>query len=246
MDELEEILLGGQCFSWSRCDGYYQAVLNEKVYRISSLEDCYSDPFLREYFDLDFDYDKARAEIAGKDEILKSAVSRFPTLRILRQDPWIATISFILSQNNNIKRIKQLYDKLCVSYGHEVEKGFYSFPTPEELSRATMEELKDLKVGFRDKFILDAVEKHSILDEIPSLGFEDALKKLEEVKGIGLKVASCILLFGFHRMEAFPVDVWIKKVLRNYYPDKELSYFEPYPALCQQYLFSMARFLKID
>jgi len=66
------------------------------------------------------------------------------------------------------------------------------------------------------------------------------------VKGIGLKVASCILLFGFHRMEAFPVDVWIKKVLRNYYPDKELSYFEPYPALCQQYLFSMARFLKID
>lgn len=245
-DELEEILLGGQSFSWTKKEGFYEAVLNEKVYRISSLEDCKADPFLHDYFDLDFDYEKARREIAAKDENLADAVRRFPDLRILRQDTWTCVISFILSQNNNIKRIKQLYDKLCVNYGHEVEPGYYSFPTPAELSRATEAELKELKVGFRDKYIMDACAHPEVFEGLDELSFDEAVRRLETIKGIGLKVASCILLFGCHRMEAFPVDVWIRKVLDRYYPDKDLSYFEPYPALCQQYLFSNARYLKLD
>ena len=246
MDELEEILLGGQSFSWSKKEGYYEGVLNERVYRISSLKDCENDSFLRSYFDLDYDYDKARAEIAKKDDLLKEAVNKFPTLRILRQDPWTCVISFILSQNNNIKRIKQLYDRLSENYGHEVEKGYYSFPPASELSKATVEELHALRVSFRDKFIVDAVKQHELFNSIDKLPFDEALKELQKVKGIGLKVASCILLFGYHRMEAFPVDVWIKKVLAKYYPGKDLSYFEPYPALCQQYLFSFSRYLKLE
>ncbi len=181
----------------------------------------------------------------GKDELLKSAVEKFPDLRILRQDPWIALISFILSQNNNIKRIKGLYDTIARNYGHEVEPGYWSFPTPEEFSRATQSELRDLRVGFRDKYLIDAISKAELLEGINDLPYEEAEKRLMSIKGVGTKVASCILLFGCHRMEAFPVDVWIRKVLDTYYPGKDLSYFEPYPALCQQYLFSMARYIKL-
>ncbi|MBR1937593.1 MAG: DNA lyase [Spirochaetales bacterium] len=246
MDALEEILTGGQSFSWTKAeDGSYFAVLNEKVYRVRREEDFLSDPFLRNYYDVDTDYEKARIEIASKDDLLKEAVEKFPSLRILRQDPWISTISFILSQNNNIKRIKQLYDRLSQVYGHEVEKGYYSFPTPEELSRTSIQELRDLRVGFRDRFIMDAIEKHEILKRVPELEYSEAEELLMSITGIGKKVASCILLFGFHRMEAFPVDVWIRKVLNTYYPGKEISYFEPHPALCQQYLFSMARYIKL-
>ncbi len=246
MDALEEILTGGQSFSWTkRDDGTYEAVLNERVYRVSSEKDFYSDPFLWTYYDADTDYETARREIASKDALLKEAVERFPTLRILRQDPWISTISFILSQNNNIKRIKLLYDRLSEAYGHEVEKGYYSFPTPEELSATSISELRELRVGFRDRFIMDAIEKHELLQRIPALDYNEAEALLMTINGIGKKVASCILLFGFHRMEAFPVDVWIRKVLTAYYPGKELSYFEPHSALCQQYLFSMARYIKL-
>ncbi|MCR5732426.1 MAG: DNA lyase [Sphaerochaetaceae bacterium] len=246
MDALEEILTGGQSFSWTKKeDGSYEAVLNEKVYRVRGEEDFLCDAFLRTYYDADTDYVAARKVISSKDELLKEAVEKFPSLRILRQDPWISTISFILSQNNNIKRIKMLYDRLSMAYGHEVEKGYFSFPTPEELSKTSIAELRDLRVGFRDRFIMDAIEKHDILDRIPSLDYPEAEELLMSITGIGKKVASCILLFGFHRMEAFPVDVWIKKVLNAYYPGKELSYFEPHPALCQQYLFSMARYIKL-
>ena len=245
MDELREILTGGQSFSWSEEADCFSAVLNEKVYRVKREEDFYQDSFLKAYYDLDFDYSTARAEISKKDELLKQAVENFPTLRILRQDPWITLISFILSQNNNIKRIKGLYDKLCVNYGHEVEKGYYSFPTPKELERVTISELRELKVGFRDRYIMDAIEKADILKGLEALSYDEAEKRLMSITGVGKKVASCILLFGYHRMEAFPIDVWIKKVLNTYYPGKELSYFEPYPALCQQYLFSMARFIKL-
>ena len=114
MDEnIREILLGGQSFSWKEeADGSFTAVLNERVYRIRDIHDAESDEYLRSYFDLDYDYDKAREEIRAKDQILREAVDKVGKLRILKQDHWITTISFILSQNNNIKRITGLYRKL--------------------------------------------------------------------------------------------------------------------------------------
>ena len=245
MNDIREILTSGQSFSWSEEEDCFSAVLNEKVYRVKSEADFYQDDFLKSYYDLDFDYASARSIISQKDELLKKAVDSFPTLRILRQDPWITLISFILSQNNNIKRIKGLYDALCRNYGHEVEKNYYSFPTPDELARTSISELKELKVGFRDRYIMDAIEKADILNGLDALSYSDAEKRLMTITGVGKKVAACILLFGYHKMEAFPIDVWIKKVLSVYYPTKDISYFEPYPALCQQYLFSMARFIKL-
>lgn len=241
-ENLRETLLGGQTFSWREEGEYFTAVLDNRVIRIKNIEDAASDPFLRKYFDLDYDYEAAREAIASKDEILKKATEHTGLIRLLSQDHWIATISFILSQNNNIKRIMGLYDRLSLHYGHEVEPGYYSFPTPEEMKGTTEEELRTLGVGFRAPFILDAIEKRSILDTIDnSLTYEEAEKRLMEIKGIGPKVASCILIFSYQRRDGFPIDVWMKRVLSEYYPDKDVSYFHPYEALSQQYLFSWIR-----
>lgn len=240
-ENIREILFGGQTFSWFEEDGLYKAVLNNRIYTVASLSDANSDPFLREYFDLEYDYDRARENIRSKDDTLRAAVDLIGPIRILKQDEWTSAISFILSQNNNIKRITGLYRKLSEKYGHEVEPGYYSFPTPEELSLATEEELRALGVGFRAPFILDAVKNAHIFEEVKTLPFDEAMEKLQSIKGIGPKVASCILIFGYGRKEGFPVDVWIKKALNEYYPDKDLSYFAPYQALSQQYLFSWIR-----
>ena len=240
-ENLRETLFGGQAFSWREEEGCFSAVLNEKVYRIRTIDDARMDPYLRSYFDLDYDYEGARAEIAKKDAILREATESTGLIRLLHQDHWIATISFILSQNNNIKRITGLYDRLSRHYGHEVEPGFFSFPTPEEMKGTTEEELRGLGVGFRAPFILDAIEKRDILDTLDGLSYEEAEKRLMEIKGIGPKVASCILIFSYQRREGFPVDVWMKKVLSEYYPGKDPSYVHPYEALSQQYLFSWIR-----
>ena len=241
-ENLDDILLGGQTFSWKKNDdGSFSSVLGGKVRRITRLEDAYDDPFLYDYFDLGYDYEKAKREIREKDEILKEAVDAVGTLRILRQDHFTATISFILSQNNNIKRIMGLYDRLSHAYGHEVEPGRFSFPTAEELSKATEDDLRSRGTGFRAPFIIDAVNKAEILEEVESLPFDLALQALQRVKGIGPKVASCILIFSYQRREGFPLDVWMKKVMHDYYPDKDPSYFHPHEALSQQYLFSWIR-----
>lgn len=240
MDDLNVILMGGQAFSWSQVEDGYVAVLNDKVWRIKSFDDI-KDPFLVNYFDLDFDYESARKLLKNKDPYLKEAVEKYPSLRILRQDPFITLISFILSQNNNIKRIKLIYDRIAKAYGHEVEPGLYSFPTAKELSSATEEDFSSLGAGFRSRYLVDAIKKVDILSEVPNLDYDDAKAQLQTIIGIGPKVADCILLFGFHRMEAFPLDVWMKKVMKEYYPGKDISYFEPYPALAQQYLFSWIR-----
>lgn len=240
-ENLRETLLGGQSFSWSEEDGVFTAVLDGRVIRLSSLEEARKDPFLYDYFDLGYDYEAAREAIRSRDSILREAVDSTGFLRILHQDPWVTTISFILSQNNNIKRITGLYRRLSERYGQEVEPGYHSFPSPEELGAATEQDLRALGTGFRAPFIVDAVQKAGILEELGGLSFEEAERKLETIKGIGPKVASCILIYAYQRREGFPMDVWMKRVMKECYPGKDKSYFHPYEALSQQYLFSWAR-----
>ena len=242
MENLREILLGGQSFSWrEEGSGVFSAVLNGRVYRISSIEECRNDPFLYDYFDMSYDYDKAKKDIAALDPLLKEATEKVGTLRLLKQDPFVTLISFILSQNNNIKRIKGLYDRLSQKYGKEVEEGYYSFPTADELKDVSQEDFRALGMGFRAPFLVDAVKKAGILDEVWNLGFDDAAKLLMTIKGVGPKVASCILIFAYQRKDGFPMDVWMKRVMAKYYPGKDKSYFAPYEALSQQYLFSWIR-----
>lgn len=212
----------------------------------------------RHYLALDVDYSAIRADISskfkaashGKDKIMPLAMEYGSGIRILRQESWETVCSFIISQNNNIPRIKKIIAGMCEKYGDEIicgEKTYYSFPTPQTLIEAGVGELMELKTGFRAKYITDAAQKavHGGLDfeAINSMTFEEAMETLCDVKGIGPKVASCAMLFGFGRTEAFPIDVWMKRVIEKYYPEGlDIPALGKYAGIAQQYLFYYERY----
>lgn len=221
----------------------------------------------RGFLGLDRDYGEINRNILSLSDntALSDAVGRASGIRILRQDAWEAICSFIISQNNNIPRIKKLVAAICRECGkrvdlsgteshiadaHQAHEGnFYTFPSPESLIDLGIPGLAALKTGFRAKYIYDAASRVSSgeidLDLIGEMGTADAVKYLCSVKGIGPKVASCALLFGFAKLDAFPIDVWIKKVISKYFD----SDFEPeslgqYAGIAQQYLFYYERYLQ--
>ena len=167
------------------------------------------------------------------------AVEKCGGIRILRQQPWETVISFIISANNNIPRIRGIIDRLCTGFGTDG-----CFPTPEQLAVQTPETLSPLRAGFRTKYILDAARKVAdgtlCLDQLADMPLQQAREQLMTVNGIGPKVAECILLYGFHRLDAFPVDTWIKKVLCQCYPDGFPEWIAP-KGVAQQYLFHYIR-----
>ena len=221
----------------------------------------------RTYLALDRDYGEINRDILSlsSNSALSSAVELSSGIRILRQEPWEAICSFIISQNNNIPRIKKLVAALSAACGDEIDvsmmeghiadahkgvKGhFYSFPAPDRVLSLGISGLADLKTGFRAKYIFDAAEKmvngDIDLDLLENADTEECIKHLCTVKGIGLKVASCALLFGFAKLDAFPIDVWIKKVIARYFDED----FDPanlgrYAGIAQQYLFYYERYLQ--
>ncbi len=203
----------------------------------------------RSYLALDADYDAIDADILSRSSTpaLRDAIEYGKGIRILRQEPWEAVCSFIISQNNNIPRIKKLVSAMSERYGEPLGGGQFAFPTPEALNAAGEASIFELKTGFRAKYISDAAAR--VADGRLDLGdlgdtTEAAKAKLCEVKGIGPKVALCSLLFGFSRLDAFPVDVWIRRVMEKYFhegftPD-ELG---PYAGIAQQYLFYYERYI---
>lgn len=200
-----------------------------------------SDERLAHYFDMESEYGKANEYLSQLDPNLEAAVRMFGGLRILNQDPWEVLVSFILSQNNNIARIRQMYSKLAETYGSSIGGSWQAFPTAIQMQGATEEELRKLGMGFRAPYLMDAIAKHTLLERVEALDFEQALALLMTIRGVGPKVGHCILLYGFHRMEAFPMDTWMKKVMLTWYPGKDSTYFAPYAGIAQQYLFHYAR-----
>ena len=202
----------------------------------------------RKYLSLDTDYDKVNAQILSCTDSLhmKRAIEYGNGIRILRQDPYEAIISFIISQNNNIPRIKKIIASICQNYGHSValfDKNDYTFPSNDELSKVSEQELFALKMGFRAKYIADACEKIKngsvdIERVMANDNFDECVAHLCQVKGIGLKVASCALLFGFGKTEAFPRDVHINRTLEKYFPNGiDVSALGKSAGIAQQYLF---------
>ncbi|MGD1816504.1 MAG: DNA-3-methyladenine glycosylase family protein [Pleomorphochaeta sp.] len=239
--DLKNTLFCGQSFCWRVEKNNYVGVLNNKVYRINENSDV-EDPYLKQYLDMNFDYPKALATIKTMDEKFVDIIDKCNEIHILNQDLWETIISFILSQNNNIKRIEGLYDTLCRVYGTEIEKGYYSFPRPENMKNATEAELRELRVGFRAPYILDAIQKSDILLELTKETDDEKCDDiLQSVKGIGPKVSACVRLFSLHNLNAFPKDVWIKKVMKNEFSDKTEADFFPLAGLAQQYMFHYAR-----
>ncbi len=244
--DLDETLDCGQAFRWERTgDKSYHGyrlelpldIYAEKDYFV--LKDTTEEAFLgiwKDYFDLDTDYGELK-RVFSEDETLAKACAYAGGIRLLRQDKWEALLSFIISQNNNIPRIKGIIGRLCEANG--------GFPSAEKLKGVTAEELSYLRAGFRNKYIEDCVSKvnnGSIdLDEISEMPAEEARKRLMTIKGVGPKVAECALLYGMHRVECFPVDVWIKRVMEKFYPNGFPEFAAAYAGIAQQYLFHYMR-----
>ncbi len=202
----------------------------------------------RSFLSLDVDYDRINKSIisACNSSDMEKAVLYGDGIRILRQSKWESVCSFIISQNNNIPRIKKIISSLCEKYGERIEfmgKTYYDFPSVNALSRISEEELRSLKTGFRAKYIKDASNRIASgeidLEQIYSeTNFDKCLEMLTKIKGVGLKVASCALLFGFEKTEAFPIDVWMKRALSKYFPEGiALDALGKNAGIAQQYLF---------
>lgn len=258
--EPEKVFDCGQCFRFDRkADGTYFGVAKNKYIEISKIqsdvilnyctENDYNEIF-RDYFDMDFDYALAGKELAFDDVILQ-ATEFSKGIRILHQDKWETLCSFIISQNNNIPRIKGIISNLCKTYGEPVFTDndgnmHYSFPTAEAVARAGEKGMAELRTGFRAKYIYDAASKVASGEidlMLPCLmAYDEGARYLQNIKGVGLKVASCVLLFAYQKYDAFPVDVWVKRILDKYYEGKVgAEYFGKYAGLAQQYLFYYER-----
>ena len=209
----------------------------------------------REFLAFDVDYDEVDRAISSvlKSEHMDKAIERSRGIRILRQDGWEAICSFIISQNNNIPRIKKIISALCQNYGGSVDylgQTHYAFPSYEVLLEAGEGAIFDLKTGFRAKYIIDACrgicERRISLESLRTCDdFDACVSELCKIKGIGLKVASCALLFGFNKTEAFPIDVWMKRALEKYFPNGiDLKGLGKWAGIAQQYLFYYEKYIQ--
>jgi N-glycosylase/DNA lyase len=276
--DLDFSLCCGQVFRWRKINGWWYGIVGENVVKIRQcgsqleFENVHRD-FVQNYFGLNDDLAKIKSCV-GKDDYVRSALQRFEGLRIVRQLPWECLISFICATYKSIAAIELMLKKLSIKYGEkQVFDGldFYTFPTIDRLANACENGLQECGLGYRAKYVQKTAKK--ILDETINLEYLKALpyfegrKALLEFSGVGLKVADCVLLFSLEKMEAFPVDVWVKRVILNHYSnqlsaetvkkmqshgsltngeyqkigDFARSYFGRYAGYAQEYLFHFER-----
>lgn len=238
--ELRDIFECGQCFRWNKQeDGSYTGVFKNNVLNVKKNKDeiifegiCENDiqQTVKNYFDLNRNYKKIKEQLSKIDQNMKMSIEYGNGIRILNQDLWETIISFIISANNNIPRIKGIIERLSEKYGDEIKyKGnkYYTFPTPEQLKNVTVEEYRKLGLGFRDirlyettKMILNKqVDIENMKNNPNTIEVREELLKLS---GVGPKVADCILLFSdLKRFEVFPIDVWVRRVMNDLYIKNE-------------------------
>lgn len=243
----------GQCFRWNaRPDGAYEGVAygRHAVVWMQENKLCISgsmadfETIWRAYFDLDRDY-AAITEKLPQDAFMQRAVAFGQGLRILAQPPWEALCSFIISQCNNIPRIRGIIGRLCRAYGVEIGNGQYAFPDPEVIAALQERDLSCIQAGYRTPYILNAARRIASgsldLKALAALPTEALRRALLQLQGVGAKVADCTILFGFGRLDAFPVDTWMKKASAFYPQGFNADSFGPYAGIAQQYIFYYAR-----
>lgn len=256
---LPQTLDCGQAFRWSETEnGIWQGVAFDKFLRLKIdtdgtliLFDTTKEDFENiwcDYFDLKRNYTEIIEKIS-QNELLKTASQYGKGIRILNQEPWETLCSFIISQNNNIKRIKGIIDRLCENFGNDMG-GYYSFPTAEKIATLNLDDLAVLRSGFRAKYILDAAQKVSSgivdLKALKDLPYESAQAELMKINGVGPKVADCALLFSHKHIEAFPKDVWIKRAMEKLFGGNLPPIALPFAGIVQQYIFFYARETKLN
>lgn len=273
--ELKDIFDCGQCFRWNKeNDDSYTGIWKNNVVNVKKENDNIiftgvsdAENFeeeINKYFDMDRDYEEIKEKLSKIDENMKTSIEYGKGIRILNQELWETIISFIISANNNIPRIKGIIERLSKNYGKKIEwneKEYYTFPTPEELKNVTVEEYRSLGLGFRDirlyettKMILDKEIDLEKLQNNPNT--IEVREKLLSLSGVGPKVADCILLFStLKRFEVFPIDVWVRRVMNDLYIKNEdenkvskkqienlaKEKFGDLAGLAQQYLFYWRR-----
>jgi len=229
----------GQCFRWNeQPDGSYTGVFGNNVLNVkqennqiifSGICDGNIEEICKDYFDLDTNYAHIKDELSKIDDNLKQGIQYGDGIRILKQDLWETIISFIISANNNIPRIKKIIERISEKYGNKLEldgETFYSFPTVEQLSKATVDELRGLGLGFRDKRVYETtrliLNKEIDLEYLKSIQDSNLLREeLNKLPGVGDKVADCIMLFSMKRFDVFPIDVWVRRVMNDLYIKNE-------------------------
>ena len=272
--ELKDIFDCGQCFRWNEQeDGSYTGVFGDNVLNVSKIGNevifkgtCKENikETVEKYFDLDRDYQKIKNQLMQIDENMKRSIEYGQGIRILNQDLWETIISFIISANNNIPRIKGIIERLSKKYGKEIEwknTKYYTFPTAKDLENVTVQEYRELGLGFRDIRLYETT--HMILDKKVDLeemknnpNTMEVREQLLSLSGVGPKVADCILLFSdLKRFEVFPIDVWVRRVMNDLYIHNEdeakvnkkqiekiaQEKFGDLAGLAQQYLFYWRR-----
>ena len=241
---LKAVYDSGQCFRWTETKEGYLAVVGNHYAFLKQIDeshiriDC-DDPFWKDYFDLDTDYGNIRSRIAKRDKFLINAAEEGRGICILRQDPWEMLVSSIISQRKSIPAIRSTLRKIC---RREIGEGIYAFPAPEEILSLGENGLREAGAGYRIPYLLGTAEKFAggefNIGELNGLKDADLKKKLMELPGVGTKVADCTMLFGFHRLNAFPVDVWIERALAEHYPKGfPFQKYKPYCGVLQQYMF---------
>ncbi|MBB1522969.1 MAG: 8-oxoguanine DNA glycosylase [Clostridiales bacterium] len=285
--KLAHILENGQCFRWDRIeeqnDSAFIGVVSNNVFKISekekeilgndnlevikltdiyvetTMEETAAKKFLEEYFNLSENYEDIKKKYSENYESLKKATEFAYGLRILKQDEFETIISFIISANNNIKRIKKIINNISMKCGKKIEfegKEYFGFPNIEELRKLKEEDFKSLGAGFRAKYLESTVNKiysdnlEKYIEKLNNLSNKELEKELLNLKGVGPKVANCIMLFGFNRIDSFPIDVWVKRVMQEeFFGGEEVSNkkIEEFAntlykkGLAQQYLFYWRR-----
>ena len=271
--DLRSSLESGQAHRWKKSDDWYSGVVRGEFIQIRQkghVVEFQSGPspeataaaMLRDYFRLDDDLDEIYLDI-NRDDRVAAMVDKYPGLRILRTEPWECLVAFICSANNNIARIHQLMERMSEEFGRPVTlngKTRHTFPAPADLAEAGEGELRRLGLGFRAPYVWEASK--AVLDgtlDLPALvqmPYAKAKEALMEMKGIGPKIADCIAIFSLEKLEAFPIDVWIRRALAEWYfpdqktpPDKVMlqwaqGHFGRYGGYAQQYLFHGQRLRK--
>ena len=264
--DTERIFECGQCFRWNRRDdGSYIGIAmgkaarlryeskdaeneNMRIFISGSLLDF--ENIWRTYFDIDRDYAKIRAQLRISP-FMQKATSYGKGIRILRQDTWEALCSFIISQCNNIQRIKNIISVLCREFGDVIvfeQQELYTFPSAERLASLSVVDLAPLRCGYRAEYIISAAQDVTSnrvrLDELHHLEPDMAKAELKKIQGVGDKVADCVALFGLNMLDSFPLDVWMKRALKEHFAkDFDPAVFSPYAGIAQQYIFYYIRSL---
>lgn len=257
--DLPHTLDCGQAFRWEeKQNGVWYGVAYNKYLELEKLSDGtivlyntseadFTDIWC-DYFDLNRDYNEIIDAISTND-ILKAAGNFGNGIRVLNQEPWETLCSFIISQNNNIKRIKGIISRLCENFGENMGN-YYTFPSPEKLAGKTVDDLAVLRPGFRAKYILDAAQKVTAgevdLYSLKNLPVDQAREQLMKINGVGPKVADCALLFSLKHIDAFPKDVWIKRAMQVLFDGELPKEALPYAGIVQQYIFFYARETKLN